>query len=104
MPTRLPIECGGHFPSPAPSLRGRGQSCPALLSAIAAWACHIRGDNAGKWGPVDDPLAGHLADLWATRGTGGIIGALFGAGRLFAATWRASTADALALQAALAAS
>ena len=82
----------------------RGQSCPALLSAIAAWACHIRGDNAGKWGPVDDPLAGHLADLWATRGTGGIIGALFGAGGLFAATWRASTADALALQAALAAS
>jgi MFS family permease len=33
------------------------------LEALAAWVVFVRGDH----GPVVDPLAGRLADLWGTR-------------------------------------
>jgi fructuronate reductase len=38
--------------------QAEGRSCPAILSAIAAWIKHLRGHN----GPVDDPRAGALAE------------------------------------------
>lgn len=62
-----------------------GKSCPALLTALAAWLRHVRGDAR----PVDDPRAEQLAALWQSGGTGGIAAALFGEGGLFAAHWRA---------------
>lgn len=58
----------------------------ATLQALAAWIVHVRGDAR----PVDDPMAGQLADLWAQQGAGGIVSALFGEGGLFAASWTAS--------------
>ena len=76
----------------------RGQACPALLTALAAWLRHVRGDNS----PVDDPLADRLAKLWREHGTSGIVPALFGAGGLFAGTWQASAADTQSLYSALA--
>jgi fructuronate reductase len=63
--------------------------CPAILSAIAAWLRHIRGDN----GPVDDPLAAALSAVWAQAGQGGIVEALFGDGGLMASSWRPTEAD-----------
>jgi fructuronate reductase len=69
--------------------QGRGQQCPAILSAIAAWLRHIRGDN----GPVDDPLAASLSDAWARAGEAGILETLFGEGGLLASSWRPTLQD-----------
>jgi len=69
-----------------------GRQCPATLNALAAWLRHVRGDLR----PVDDPLAGKLADLWASEGSHGIARALFGEGGLFAQDWQASE-DALGI-------
>jgi fructuronate reductase len=66
----------------------RGERCTAILEALAAWLRHVRGDVR----EVDDPMAGHLAGLWAQAGAGGIAGALFGPNGLFAATWQANDA------------
>jgi fructuronate reductase len=63
----------------------QGVRCPAILEALAAWLRHVRGDAR----PVDDPLAGQLAELWAKAGASGIAGALFGPQGLFALTWQA---------------
>ena len=54
-------------------------------TALAAWLRHVRGDAR----PVDDPMAGRLAELWASTGGGGIGAALFGPAGLFAQTWQA---------------
>ena len=59
--------------------------CPALLTALAAWMRHVRGDVR----PVDDPLATELAALWRSEGERGIVPALFGPRGLFARTWQA---------------
>jgi fructuronate reductase len=67
-----------------------GRQCPATLDALAAWLRHVRGDVR----PVDDPLAGKLAALWASEGSHGVARALFGDGGLFAQDWYASD-DAL---------
>ena len=75
-----------------------GQSCRAILDALAAWIVHVRGDGA----PVDDPLANRLAELWREAGEGGIVDALFGGHGLFAADWQATDADRKAIEAALA--
>jgi fructuronate reductase len=66
-----------------------GRSCPAILTALAAWLRHVRGDN----GPVDDPLAAPLLAAWKTTGEGGIVDALFGDGKLIASPWCATEAD-----------
>ncbi len=66
-----------------------GRNCPAILTALAAWIVHIRGDAR----PVDDPLANDLRMLWRKAGTAQIIDALFGQNGLFSARW---TADAAA--------
>jgi fructuronate reductase len=67
----------------------RGQPCPAILTGIAAWLCHIRGDN----GPVDDPMADRLKATWDTAGSDGIVDALFGPGGSMASDWVPSDAD-----------
>jgi fructuronate reductase len=64
-----------------------GRNCPAILTALAAWIVHIRGDAR----PVDDPLADDLRGLWEKAGTSQIIDALFGENALLSSCW---TADA----------
>jgi fructuronate reductase len=73
--------------------RREGRDCPAILTALAAWLRHVRGDVR----PVDDPLADTLARLWAESGERGIAAALFGERGLFAQHWRpdARTLDKL---------
>lgn len=70
-----------------------GRSCPAILTALAAWMRFVRGD---RW-TVDDPRAAELATLWKTQDAGGMVDALFGAQGLFASSWVASRADRTAL-------
>jgi fructuronate reductase len=69
--------------------RCQGRDCPAILTALAAWLCHVRGDN----GLVDDPLADRLAAAWANAGEPGIVDALFGQGGLLAATWQPTAGE-----------
>ncbi len=70
--------------------QAQGRSCPATLTALAAWMRHVRGDAQ----PVDDPKANELTALWRSAGEGGIAAALFGEGGMFATHWRADD-DAL---------
>ena len=67
----------------------RGQDCPALLTAVAAWLRHVRGDN----GPVDDPRARDLAEAWSVVGTAGIVDAVFGSAALIASDWTPGAQD-----------
>ena len=75
----------------------RGERCPAILAALAAWLRHVRGNAR----PVDDPLAGQLAGLWAEAGAPGIAAALFGPQGLFARSWQADEATLAELAAEL---
>lgn len=74
-----------------------GQQCPAILTALAGWIRHVRGDAD----PVNDPMAAQLAALWHGAGRDGIVAALFGAQGLFAANWVASAGDIATLSRAL---
>jgi fructuronate reductase len=65
------------------------RQCPAILAGIAAWLCHLRGDN----GPVDDPMAGLHKAQWDAAGKQGIVVALFGSGGPMASDWVPSDAD-----------
>jgi fructuronate reductase len=65
------------------------QQCSAILAGIAAWLCHIRGDN----GVVDDPMAAVLKATWDAAGKDGIVAALFGPGGPMASEWVPSDAD-----------
>lgn len=58
--------------------RAKGAGCPSILTALAAWLRHVRGDAR----PVDDPRAAGLADLWRAEGTSGIAAAVSGEGGL----------------------
>ncbi|WP_033074465.1 mannitol dehydrogenase family protein [Sphingopyxis sp. MWB1] len=58
----------------------RGQRCPALEAAVAAWIAFLRSDY-----PVDDPLADKLRDAAAAPDA---MERLFGAGGLIASDWR----------------
>jgi fructuronate reductase len=60
--------------------RARGTECPAILTALAAWLRHVRGDAR----PVDDPKAADLAALWRREGREGIVPAVLGPGGLLA--------------------
>jgi len=60
--------------------RRRGLECPAILTALAAWLRHVRGDAR----PVDDPRAADLAALWRREGREGIVPAVLGPGGLLA--------------------
>jgi fructuronate reductase len=76
-----------------------GRNCPAILTALAAWVRHVRGDAD----PVNDPMADQLAALWRTEGRDGIVAALFGAHGVFGTNWTAAPEDAAVLTRALAA-
>jgi fructuronate reductase len=67
----------------------QARQCPAILAGIAAWLCHIRGDN----GAVDDPMAEALKATWDAAGKDGIVAALFGPGGPMASDWVPSDAD-----------
>ena len=71
----------------------RGAECPAILSALAAWLRHIRGDNVAAWGPVDDPRAGPLQACAKAAAPGELLDALFGAEGLVSSIWTPSAAD-----------
>lgn len=65
------------------------QQCPVILTAIASWLRHVRGDN----GPVDDPIAGALKSVWDTAGAGAIVDAIFADRGLLASDWRPTESD-----------
>lgn len=75
----------------------RGQSCPAILTALAAWLRHLRGD----FGPVQDPSADDLAALWRAAGRAGIVAALYGPAGRYKDHWIATPDDAAFLTARL---
>ncbi|MBK8631484.1 MAG: mannitol dehydrogenase family protein [Sphingomonadales bacterium] len=77
--------------------QAHGRQCPAILSSLAAWLGHIRGDN----GAVDDPLARALKAVWDQAGTDGIVPALFGPATLMASGWHPSDAEAAFIRAAI---
>ena len=79
--------------------RRAGRSCPAILSGLAAWLRHLRGDN----GLVDDPRAAELEEYWVKFGITEIAAALFGPGGAMASEWVPDEADCSAVAAALAA-
>lgn len=76
------------------------RQCPAILTALAAWINHVRGDAD----PVNDPLAAQLAALWTQHGKEGIVPALFGAEGVFKAWWVMGDADRAFVEALLHAS
>jgi fructuronate reductase len=65
------------------------RQCPAILTGLAAWLRHIRGDN----GPVDDPMAAILKATWDVAGKDGIVAALFSPVGPMASDWVPSDAD-----------
>ncbi len=77
--------------------QAHGRQCPAILSSLAAWLGHIRGDN----GAVDDPLARALKAVWDQAGADGIVPALFGPATLMASGWHPSDAEAAFIRAAI---
>ncbi|MEO6078711.1 MAG: mannitol dehydrogenase family protein [Steroidobacteraceae bacterium] len=64
-----------------------GRSCPAILTALAAWIRFVRGD---RW-PVDDPRAAELAALWNDGNAATVVDALFGPQGMFRSSWVASS-------------
>lgn len=71
----------------------QGQQCPSILAGIAAWLGHIRGDNIGIWGAVDDPMAEALKAAMDSADRQGSIAALFAPGGLMASNWVPSDLD-----------
>jgi fructuronate reductase len=67
----------------------QSRQCTAILTAIAAWLRHIRGDN----GKVDDPQAEFLTSLWKGQGVVDVANKLFGSSGHFASVWVASEED-----------
>lgn len=62
---------------------GKGRDCDAILSGIAHWLHHVRGDVR----KVEDPLADRLAAAWQRHGLDGIVEAVFGANGILASAW-----------------
>jgi fructuronate reductase len=73
--------------------RLRGQSCPAILSALAAWLAYLRQTGT----TAADPLAARFAALCAANDAAGVFGALFGGAGLFGAHWSPTAGDQAAL-------
>lgn len=65
------------------------RQCPTILTGIAAWICHVRGDN----GYVDDPMTETFKATWQAVGADGVVAALFGPGGLMTSDWVPSDAD-----------
>lgn len=72
--------------------------CSAILTALAAWLLHVRGDAR----PVLDPLAPQLVAAWERAGADAILGALFGPHGLVAPSWTPTAAEASFVRQALA--
>lgn len=70
----------------------QGRDCPAIMTALGAWLRHVRGDNAAKWGPLDDPKADALTGAWQT-GAAGAITAILGQGGIVSSAWHSAPAD-----------
>ena len=70
-----------------------GRPCPAILTGLAAWLRHVRGDNEAQWGAVDDPIAEALKCAWAKAPAGGIVEAMFGVNGLVKSAWQPDTAS-----------
>ena len=66
-----------------------GRQCPAILTALAAWLRHVRGDRR----KVEDPMAEQLQAASEGAGTEGIVEALFGPDGLLASRWQPTPAD-----------
>lgn len=66
-----------------------GLQCPAILTALAAWILHIRGDGHD----VEDPMRNYFRDLWESAGQTGITSALFGTNGVFASAWTGNPSD-----------
>jgi fructuronate reductase len=69
------------------------RQCPAILAGIAAWLCHIRGDNISIWGPVDDPMADILKMHWNAAGKERIVDSIFGPSGPMASDWTPSDTE-----------
>ncbi|NKJ02712.1 mannitol-1-phosphate/altronate dehydrogenase, partial [Novosphingobium sp. SG707] len=74
--------------------QAQGRSCPAILSAIAAWIKHLRGQN----GPLDDPRAAELSEV--AKGDDPVPG-LFAPKGAMAGPWRPTDQDAGTIRSAL---
>lgn len=61
----------------------QGLASPSILTGIACWLRHIRGD-AGK---IDDPMADRLANAWAEHGKSVVFDRVFAAGGLISSPW-----------------
>lgn len=70
-----------------------GRRCRAILAAVAAWLRHVRGDNAARWGDVNDPRADELRSAWEVHGADGIVQALFGNGGMIDSEWLPDAQD-----------
>ncbi|EQB16990.1 mannitol dehydrogenase family protein [Sphingobium lactosutens] len=70
----------------------QGRPCPAILTAVAAWRAHLRGDNMAIWGPVEDPMADQLATL-AQQDDAAFAEHMFGEAGLFSSYWTADSAS-----------
>ncbi|UZW57737.1 mannitol dehydrogenase family protein [Sphingobium sp. JS3065] len=81
--------------------RASGHECPVILTALGAWLGHVRGDNAARWGAVDDPLAGDLTALWQGKDALQVATALFSPGGLMAGTWQGAPQDLVRIAAAV---
>ena len=64
--------------------RERGRDCPAILTGLAAWIAHVRGDRH----PVNDPLGEELASLWRRTDVRGVVEALFASGGYLSGRWK----------------
>jgi fructuronate reductase len=76
----------------------RDCACPAILTGIAHWLRHVRGDSR----PVEDPLADELRRSWIEHGKSGIVEAVFGSDGLFR-QWRPSARHVALIKQAMAA-
>jgi fructuronate reductase len=66
-----------------------GRSCPAILTALAAWLRHHQTAR-----PVtEDPLAPILHRLWQEHEAPAVVEHVFGSDGLLASTWKPSAAD-----------
>lgn len=69
--------------------QAQGGQCPAIISAIAAWLLHIRGDN----GIVDDPMAQTLKAAWEQAGASQVAKAIFSGDGPLAGAWEPTASD-----------
>ena len=64
-----------------------GRPSPALLTALAAWIGHIRGDNSARWGAVEDPCAEILRAICGASTAGAAANQLFGTNGALKSEW-----------------